>query len=221
LVYDDDNISLLSSPRTSDAGLFSPFILNTQPTLQELFISLANKERRVLEARELLAHAEEELHRFKSKWKSSLGVEFGPQQAPEENIEESLAICASLGFTVSKGALGLHTLFHALCEIICDFELVIDDGDIVHGIEAAFCYRNRFHLAANESNCTHEQLAVNLILNMTAAVYPEFSSSTSLFASPSPLNSGHHGAALKPLYPSVVGLCYGAALPRSSPATVS
>lgn len=46
--------------------------LNPQPNLQGIFISLANRERRVLEAREELSNAETELREFKRKWSTAL-----------------------------------------------------------------------------------------------------------------------------------------------------
>lgn len=72
------------SPLTDDSGpLPSPYILSyPQPNLQDVFIALANKERQVLEARELLNTVEAELTQFKEKWKSIL-------TAPEVPIPKS------------------------------------------------------------------------------------------------------------------------------------
>lgn len=55
----------------------SPYILNSQPSLQDIFITLANKERRVLEAKEQLMNAETELALFRHRWSAILNVQVG------------------------------------------------------------------------------------------------------------------------------------------------
>jgi hypothetical protein len=56
-------------------GEESPYILNSQPSLQDIFITLANKERRVLEAKEQLVNAETELALFRHRWSAILNVQ--------------------------------------------------------------------------------------------------------------------------------------------------
>ncbi|KAA8910576.1 hypothetical protein TRICI_004100 [Trichomonascus ciferrii] len=76
------------SPRSSTgdcSSISSPYILNSQPNLQEVFITLANKERRVLEAREQLSNAERELDEFKTKWSSILEIPY-PKSAKSPPI---------------------------------------------------------------------------------------------------------------------------------------
>lgn len=75
----DDSTTNVTSPG-SDMGTFGIFddsstgtcFLKPQPNLQGIFISLANRERRVLEAREELLNAETELREFKRKWSTAL-----------------------------------------------------------------------------------------------------------------------------------------------------
>jgi hypothetical protein len=78
-----DNIFSVTSPKSSDesstTSVSSPYILNSQPDLQDIFITLANKERKVLEAKEQLLIAESDLSHFKGRWNSVLSVS---QQAP-------------------------------------------------------------------------------------------------------------------------------------------
>jgi hypothetical protein len=66
--------SITSPPSSADTSSGSPYILNSQPSLQEIFILLAHKERRVLEAKEQLSNAEKELTQFKKQWNSILNI---------------------------------------------------------------------------------------------------------------------------------------------------
>lgn len=231
---DDDAISVLSSPRTSDAGLFSPFIISTQPTLQELFISLANKERRALEARELLGHAEEELQRFKAKWKTSLGVEFGSSSSSDKDANSAVtlpATCAPPSFVPIKGAIGLHSLLCALKELAQDLGTVIDDDDIIHGIESAFCTKDHIHaathapvlstgevskpdtLSENSPDTNSHLLSIFLHLFALLFRYSALSSASTSPSSSSSLSHTQRGLTLHPLYPSALEVCYGALMP--------
>lgn len=64
--------SAYSSREANDPSMTSPYILHLQTDLQDIFTTLAHKERRVLEARELLVSAEKDLQQFKHQWNDVL-----------------------------------------------------------------------------------------------------------------------------------------------------
>lgn len=81
VILDDDN-NYMHVSHTNDSN--SPYILSvSKHTLQDIFISLANKERQLLEAREALTAAEAELDRFKNQWFHVLNAD--PQSCSPRN----------------------------------------------------------------------------------------------------------------------------------------
>lgn len=91
LILEDDQLASLNcstssapNPHTSYSSNYSlsstndssPYIISvSKPSLQEIFIALANKERQLLEARESFASAQCELDNFKEQWSHVLNVD--------------------------------------------------------------------------------------------------------------------------------------------------
>lgn len=73
-----------SAPMSDDGSMPSPYIFETQTDLQDIFVTLAHKERRLLEAREQMVAAEKDLEQFKSQWNSVLNGPEEPSQVPQD-----------------------------------------------------------------------------------------------------------------------------------------
>lgn len=73
-----------SAPMSDDGSMASPYIFETQTDLQDIFVTLAHKERRLLEAREQMVAAEKDLEQFKSQWNSVLNGLERPSQEPQD-----------------------------------------------------------------------------------------------------------------------------------------
>ncbi|CAN6655154.1 hypothetical protein TRVA0_028S00188 [Trichomonascus vanleenenianus] len=95
--------SLFEAAELSPGSCASPYIF-TQPNLQDVFITLAHKERRVLEAKEELAIAERELQAFKYEWRNVLNtpsVNVSPSPMSPLLLEENVPPGNSIDTIVS------------------------------------------------------------------------------------------------------------------------
>lgn len=84
------SLSSAPSANSDDSSLNSPYILQSQTDLQDIFTELAHKERRLLEAREQLLAAEKDLKHFKHQWNSVLSGDPESKKQTHEILHNQL-----------------------------------------------------------------------------------------------------------------------------------